>query len=99
MSTFIQVIDYSTSKGTQIEALLDEWRDTTEGRRSTASAITCRDRDQEGHYLTIVEFPSYEEAMRNNELPETQAFSERMRVLCDGEPRFLNLDEVRRDKA
>ncbi len=99
MSTFIQVIDYRTSKGAEIEALMDEWRDSTEGRRSTANAVTCRDREQDGHYVTIVEFPSYEAAMRNNELPETQSFAARMRALCDGEPRFLNLDEVRRDKA
>ena len=99
MTTFIQVIDYRTSKGAEIEKLLDEYRDGTEGRRSTASSVTCRDREDDGHYVTIVEFPSYEEAMRNNELPETQAFAARMMALCDGEPRWLNLDEIRRDKA
>jgi quinol monooxygenase YgiN len=99
MTTFIQIIDYRTSKGEEIEKLLDEWRDSTEGRRGTASAVTCRDREDDGHYLTIVEFPSHEEAMRNNELPETRDFAARMTALCDGQPRYLNLDEVRRDKA
>ncbi len=99
MSTFIQLIDYRTTRGAEIEALLDEFRDSTEGRRSTASSITCRDREQSDHYVTIVEFPSYEDAMRNNELPETQQFAARMLELCEGDPIFVNLDELRRDKA
>ena len=99
MSTFIQLIDYSTTRGAEIEALLDEWRDSTEGRRGTASSITCRDREQSDHYVTIVEFPSYEDAMRNNELPETKQFAARMLELCEGDPIFVNLDEIRRDKA
>ena len=97
--TFIQVIDYKTDRGTELERVMDEWRDATEGRRSTVTAITCRDRARPDHYVTIVEFPSYEEAMRNNDLPETQEFSARMAALCKGQPSFLDLDEIRRDKA
>lgn len=97
--TFIQIIDYATDRGSEIEALLDEWRDATEGRRSTASSITCRDRDRSDHYVTIVEFPDYDVAMTNSALPETQRFAERMAALCKGQPTFVNLDEIRRDKA
>lgn len=97
--TFIQVIEYDTDRGSEVEALLDEWRDGTEGRRSTASAVTGRDRERGEHYLTIVEFPSYEAAMENSSLPETQRFAARMAELCTGTPRFVNLDEIRRDKA
>jgi hypothetical protein len=97
--TFIQIIDYQTTRGPEIEAMLDEWRDVTEGRRSTGSSVTCRDREHPDHYVTIVEFPSYEKAMENSNLPETRRFAARMGELCAGEPRFLNLDEVRRDKA
>lgn len=97
--TFIQVIDYETDRGGEIEGLLDEWRTATEGRRSTVSAVTCRDRDRPDHYLTIVEFPSFEEAMENSSLPETGRFAERMAALCKGEPKFVNLDEIRRDAS
>lgn len=97
--TFIQVIDYQTDRGSEIEALLDEWRDSTEGRRSTANSVTSRDREHPDHYVTIVEFPSYEEAMENSSLPETQQFASRMAALCTGAPQFVNLDEIRRDKA
>ena len=42
--------------------------------------------------MQIVEFPSYEDAMANSELPETAAFAERLRGLCDGPLLFRNLD-------
>ena len=99
MTTFIQIIDYHTDRGDEMQKLLDEWRDTTEGRRTSASAITTRDREDASHYVTVVEFPSYDEAMRNNDLPETQKFATRMAELCSDAPKFLNLDEIRRDKA
>lgn len=97
--TFIQVIDYESDRSEEIETLLDEWRATTEGRRSTRLSISCRDRDRPDHYLTIVEFPSYEAAMENSNLPETGEFAERMAALCKGVAKFVNLDEIRRDES
>jgi quinol monooxygenase YgiN len=95
---FIQVIDFESDRGDELQRLMDEWRDATEGRRSTISVSTYQDRDRRDHYVTIVEFPSYEQAMENSSLPETQGFSARMAALCKGDPRFVNLDEIRRDK-
>lgn len=96
---FIQVIDFESERGEELQRVMDEWREATEGRRSTATTITCQDRERPDHYVTIVEFPSYEQAMENSNLPETQDFSARMAALCKGEPRFVNLDEIRRDKS
>ena len=42
--------------------------------------------------MQIVEFPSYEDAMANSELPETAAFAEKLRKLCASPMRFPNLD-------
>jgi hypothetical protein len=42
------------------------------------------------------EFPSFEEAMANSELPETSEVAARLAELCDGSPTFRNL-EFRRD--
>ena len=39
-----------------------------------------------------MEFPSYEEAMANSDLPETASFAERLGHLCDGPVLFRNLD-------
>lgn len=54
-----------------------------------------QDHDQPNRYVTIVEFPSYEEAMENSRQPETDAFAKQMAALCTSGPRFLNL-EVKR---
>ncbi len=42
--------------------------------------------------MTVVEFPSYEAAMKNNEDPATAEFAERMQSLSDAPPTFRNLD-------
>jgi len=42
-----------------------------------------------------VEFPSYEEAMRNSNLPETDKIFREMVALCDEMPTFTDLDVVR----
>ncbi|MDQ1625973.1 MAG: hypothetical protein QOJ49_1471, partial [Actinomycetota bacterium] len=46
-------------------------------------------------YYTMVEFKSYEEAMKNSEDPATSEFAQRMQELSDGPPVFHNLDVVR----
>ena len=52
--------------------------------------VICRSRGKS--YVIVVEFPSYEDAMRNSALPETSEFAGRMMALCDGPPTFRNLD-------
>jgi hypothetical protein len=61
------------------------------------------DRDNPGHYVVVAEFGSfdpeisaYDEAMRNNDRPETQEFAAKMREITQGEPVFNNYDEVYR---
>ena len=61
------------------------------------------DRDNPGHYVIVAEFgsvdpevPAYDEAMRNNERPETQEFAAKLVEIAKGEPVFNNYDEVYR---
>jgi hypothetical protein len=56
--------------------------------------VVCADRENEGSYLTFVEFASYQEAMANNDDPATAEFAERMQALSDGPPTFHNLDII-----
>ncbi|MFC5906246.1 hypothetical protein [Streptacidiphilus monticola] len=93
--SFVQIIDFETTRTEEMDKLFDEWMQTTTGRRTASHDLHTQDRDRPGHYVEIVEFPSYEEAMRNSEMPETQQFAARMRELCSGEPRFMNLDVLR----
>ncbi|MGH3325280.1 MAG: ester cyclase, partial [Streptomyces sp.] len=69
--TFVQLIDCKTSRYDDVNRLLDTWSDATKGKRTATHAVVGRDRSQAGHLVEIIEFPSYEEAMKNSALPET----------------------------
>jgi hypothetical protein len=75
-----------------VEALVAEWREQTAGRRTASRGTFTLDRDRPNTYLQIVEFPSYEDAMANSDLPETAALARRLEELCDGPMSFRNLD-------
>lgn len=94
---FVQVIEMTTSRIDEVQDLMDEWVEKTEGRRKTGRSVFTADRDRENTYVQIVEFPSYDEAMQNSDLPETAEFAERLAKLCDGPPAFRNLDVRRVD--
>ena len=92
---FIQLIEFTTSRPDEVETLVDEWLTQTAGRRTAQRGTFTQDRERPNTYLQIVEFPSYEDAMANSDLPETASFAEGLSQLCDGPMLFRNLD-VRR---
>jgi hypothetical protein len=89
---FVQLIEYSTSKPDEVQAVINEFLVATQGKRADSHGTVARDRDRPNVYFNIVEFPSYEVAMKNSELPETARMAEQMMKLCDGPPTFRNLD-------
>jgi hypothetical protein len=91
---FIQVIDFRTERMDEGRKHVDEYRAATEGRRKVQRGILAQDRDDPSHYFNIVFFDSYEDAMRNSEMPETQKLAAALGELTDGQPRFVNLDVV-----
>lgn len=93
--TFIQIVELTTSRVDEADALMDEWMARTDGRRTASRSVLTADRDRPGTYVAIVEFPSFEEAEANAALPETTSFAEQLRRLCDEPPSYRNLD-VRR---
>lgn len=95
MAAFIQVVEYTTDRVEEIEALLDEWLARTQGQRTAQRMTLCADRDRPRTYVSIVEFPSHEEAMRNSALPETSDVAKRLAELCEVAPTFRDLDVVR----
>jgi len=94
---FIQIIEYKTSKLDELNAALDGWLEATKGKRAASRGVQTKDRDATNTYVQIVEFPSYEEAMANSDLPETSEFSAKLASLCDGPPTFRNLDVLREE--
>jgi hypothetical protein len=93
--SFVQIIEFNTSRSEELDSLFDEWLERTEGKRTATRGVQARDRDRPNTYVQIVEFPSYEEAMANSELPETAEVAARLAELCDGPPTFRNLDVAR----
>ena len=92
---FIQMVEIETTRPGEVEALVSEWRAKTEGTRTAQRGTFTKDRDRPNTYVQIVEFPSYEDAMANSELPQTAVFAEKVRELCDGPMVFRNLDVQR----
>jgi hypothetical protein len=95
--TFIQIIQFQTDQPDAVTALGEQMqadmRASGEAPRFTR-LVRAADRDRPGTYFTIVEFPSYEVAMENNNDPRTQEFSAEMMKLASAPPTFYNLDLI-----
>ena len=92
---FVQVIDCKTERFEDLNRLMDRWAEQTRGTRTATHSLVGKDRSDGSHYVEIVEFPSYEDAMANSGLPETERIFQEMVALCDGMPTFTDLDVVR----
>ncbi|MCX5050476.1 MULTISPECIES: ester cyclase [unclassified Streptomyces] len=93
--TFVQIIDCRTSRFDDMNRLMDTWVEQTRGKRTATHSVIGKDRADGSHFIEIVEFPSYEEAMQNSSLPETDKIFREMVALCDEMPTFTDLDVVR----
>ncbi|MFE9772471.1 ester cyclase [Streptomyces sp. NPDC005931] len=93
--TFVQLIDCRTSRFEEMDRLMEKWVEQTKGKRTATHAVVGKDRSDASHVVEIVEFPSYEEAMRNSRLPETDRIFREMVALCEETPTFTDLDVVR----
>jgi hypothetical protein len=89
---FIQIIEFETDRIDEGQKYVDEYRTATKGKRTATRGILAEDRDNKGHYVNIVFFPSYEAAMKNSEMPETQELSANLMGLSKGAPKFYNLE-------
>ena len=100
MDGFVQLVEFTTSRIDEIRQMNDEWRGTHPDMGPQRVTVTA-DRDRPNTYMSIVEFASFEEAMANSQDPQTSEWAARMQALCDGPPKFRNLDvimtEVRTD--
>ncbi|MBT2386792.1 ester cyclase [Streptomyces sp. ISL-11] len=92
---FVQLVDCKTRRYDEMNRLMDQWLELTEGKRTATHSVIGRDRSNSDHYVEIIEFPSYEEAKKNSDLPETNRVFEEMVALCDGMPTFTDLEVLR----
>jgi len=92
---FVQFIEFSTDDIDAFSAEVDRWIAESKDWRTATRATLCADRDNPGHYVNIVEFASYEEAMANSNDPRTAEFAKRLETMTSGERKFRNLDVLR----
>jgi hypothetical protein len=102
---FTQTIEVRSSDPDALVALLAEWdQGQADGDiMGYMGTHLLADRTEPGRYLIVAEFgvvdpdvAAAEEAQRNNDRPETQAWAERLRALIDGEPTYGHFDELYR---
>lgn len=92
--SFIQIIECHTSRFDEMQAMDREWEKATEGQRTLRRSIVARDRNDPTRHLIFAFFDSYEDAMKNSDLPETTQFADKMSTLVDGPLQFSDLDIV-----
>jgi hypothetical protein len=102
---FTQIISVRSDDPDTIVQLLADW-DRAQAETDVMGYIgthVLADRDNPGRYLIIAEFAAVEsgvsaaeEASRNNERPETQAWAEKLREVIQGGPVYSHFDELYR---
>jgi hypothetical protein len=89
---FVQIIEFRTADIDAGRRIDEEWRRGTEGKRTVRRQLLARDRSDPTRYFAMVFFDSYESAVANSRLPETQAAAEQYMKMSDGPPVFYDLD-------
>jgi hypothetical protein len=95
---FVQIIEFGISDVEEARRVNDEWWRATEGKRTVRRELLARDRSDPGRFVAVVFFDSYESAMENSGLPETQVSAEQYSKMSDRPPVFYDLD-VLEDRA
>ncbi len=90
---FVQIMEVTTPDISALQQISTEWEAATEGKRTARRQIVTQDRKNPYRYLVLVFFDSYESAMQNSNLPETQAFAERLQRAAGGAT-FHDLDVI-----
>jgi quinol monooxygenase YgiN len=91
---FIQIVECETPQLDRVQQLTKEWEERTRGEATAHRVVLSQDRDNPRHFYELVFFDSYEEAMRNSSLPETDEFARKLGEITEGEPVFRNLEVV-----
>ena len=102
---FSQTITVRCDDPATIIAMLEEWdlQQATSDIMGYMGTRLLADRDHPGQYVFIADFgvidpevSAADEALRNNERPETQTFAARLLAVVEGEPEYRHYDELYR---
>jgi hypothetical protein len=91
---FVQIIDFETDRLEEMQQLIEEAGRSAGRTGGPTRSMLLKDRDRPNRYLALIEFASFEEAMRNSDDPETSRMAERLDALSLDERVFTNCDLV-----
>lgn len=91
---FIQIIEFKTDDINGVRKLQHDYRQATAGKNTIRGEILTQDRNNPRRYFNIVFFDSYESAMQNSHLSETQADFENYKPVLDGPAVFYDFDVI-----
>lgn len=89
---FVQLIEFDTDRIDEWDVIVARWAAAIGAQRTARWSILGTDRDRPAHYVAVVEFPGYTEAMANSGHPATEAFGKELQSISSSEPQFRNLD-------
>ncbi|MFD7298780.1 hypothetical protein ACFV9W_36345 [Streptomyces sp. NPDC059897] len=90
---FVQIIDFESQRFGEMRELLEAFEQRMQGTPGGPThRMMLKDRDTTGRYLAVIEFESYEDAMRSNEHPEVAELNKQLSALCTRPPAFTNCD-------
>ncbi|MFZ3571236.1 hypothetical protein ACOKM5_30350 [Streptomyces sp. BH097] len=90
---FVQIIDFESQRFGEMRELLEAFEQRMQGTEGGPThRMMLKDRDATGRYLAVIEFESYEDAMRSNEHPEVAELNKQLSALCTRPPAFINCD-------
>jgi hypothetical protein len=90
---FVQIIDFETERMDEMRELIQEAEKRAAGRSGGPThRMVLQDRNRSNRYLVVIEFESYEDAMRNSNDPETTKMAEKLAALCTRPPSFTDCD-------
>ncbi|MEV7071062.1 hypothetical protein [Streptomyces sp. NPDC093990] len=90
---FVQIIGFETERLDEMRQLMEEaGQRSAGGTGGPTHRMLLKDRDRPNHYLALIEFDSYDEAMRNSDAPETGRLAEQLGALTIGDRVYTNCD-------
>ncbi|MET7699071.1 MULTISPECIES: DUF1330 domain-containing protein [unclassified Streptomyces] len=90
---FVQIIDFETERIDEMRQLVEEAdQRSAGGSGGPTHRMVLHDRGNPNHYVVVIEFPSYEDAMRNSNDPETSKMAQQIAALCTRPPSFTDCD-------
>ena len=87
---FLQIMEFQGSPE-DAEKALQHYIDKADGRSYARKATICVDRDNSGTVIQLIEFDSWDEAQKNNELEITEEDNQETEETF-GDITFRNLD-------